>query len=46
MYTLLEHDIDYRQIVENVIEGKVADYAAANYKENSSKINLCLFKDR
>lgn len=29
MYTLLEHDIDYRQIVQNVIEGKVANRATA-----------------
>jgi radical SAM superfamily enzyme YgiQ (UPF0313 family) len=40
MCALLEHHIDYRQVVQNEIEGQIADYRAANLKEKSQQIEM------
>ena len=37
MYTLLEHDIDYHQIVQNVIEGKISDYSSEQQRKVCAK---------
>ncbi len=40
MCALLEHHIDYRQIVQNEIQGQIAGYRTANLTEKSQQVEM------